>query len=559
MTFVPRRFFASLVALMLFCALLSAPLPAQAQAGTYNASTPAELIAAINAANADGLASTINLSSGAIFAFSSGTGGTALPTITGSMTIEGNSAILRRASTAGDLRLISVSGGTLVLNNITIEDGRASFNGGNIFITGALADVTISNSVIQRGLSGNLGGGIYKAAGLLRISSSRILNNTATSIGGGIFNVSSSLTIADSSLRDNRTTSSAGIGGAILNSDGASLTVQRSSFVGNSSATGAGIANQFNASTTLVNSTFSGNTGVGLWADSGQVNVFNSSFVNNGTGISRLNSATVTLTNSLLGGNSSANCNGAVSSGGNNLSSDNSCGLSGSGDQSNLNPQVAPLANNGGLTQTHALLFNSPAVDAGNSSVCSGEPVQGIDQRGASRSQGTACDIGAFESAFVPEVSLSKSPDEQVVVAGGTASFEIIVENTGDVPLRDLSVSDPLTPDCDQLIATLAIGERFTYACSAEDVQASFLNTASVSASPGNLLESDSAQVTVSEPGIALSKSADMTLATVNDLITYTYVITNTGNVSLSDVSLVDDQLGAITLPGTDLAPGALI
>lgn len=60
-----------------------------------------------------------------------------------------------------------------------------------------------------------------------------------------------------------------------------------------------------------------------------------------------------------------------------------------------LNPRVGALANNGGPTQTHALLAGSPAIDAGDSSYFPGN-----DQRGAGfpRVRGGRLDIGAFES-----------------------------------------------------------------------------------------------------------------------------------------------------------------
>src|SRR5262249_36369471 len=60
-----------------------------------------------------------------------------------------------------------------------------------------------------------------------------------------------------------------------------------------------------------------------------------------------------------------------------------------------LDTKLAPLANNGGATQTHALLAGSPAIDKGNN-------LNGLafDQRGAAspRIRGSAADIGAFEA-----------------------------------------------------------------------------------------------------------------------------------------------------------------
>jgi hypothetical protein len=69
------------------------------------------------------------------------------------------------------------------------------------------------------------------------------------------------------------------------------------------------------------------------------------------------------------------------------------CGFNNAvGDMQNTNPELGPLANNGGPTQTLALLSGGPAIDAGSDMAC-----PPIDQRGISRPQGPHCDIGAFE------------------------------------------------------------------------------------------------------------------------------------------------------------------
>ena len=64
-------------------------------------------------------------------------------------------------------------------------------------------------------------------------------------------------------------------------------------------------------------------------------------------------------------------------------------------------PLLGPLADNGGFTQTHALLPGSSAIDAGNSdpAVC-----PDTDQRGVARPIGNGCDIGAYE--FAPMIFL---------------------------------------------------------------------------------------------------------------------------------------------------------
>jgi hypothetical protein len=72
-----------------------------------------------------------------------------------------------------------------------------------------------------------------------------------------------------------------------------------------------------------------------------------------------------------------------------------SSGFGAAGDLFNVNPLLGPLADNGGLTFTCALLPGSAAIDAGNSA---GAPP--YDQRGVMRPQGAAFDIGAFEFVF---------------------------------------------------------------------------------------------------------------------------------------------------------------
>src|SRR5262249_13789623 len=67
------------------------------------------------------------------------------------------------------------------------------------------------------------------------------------------------------------------------------------------------------------------------------------------------------------------------------------------------NPQLGPLADNGGPTQTMALPSTSPAVDRGNNSGCAASPANNLDQRGINRpadgngDSNPVCDIGAYE------------------------------------------------------------------------------------------------------------------------------------------------------------------
>ena len=88
------------------------------------------------------------------------------------------------------------------------------------------------------------------------------------------------------------------------------------------------------------------------------------------------------------------NCAGTIADNGNNIQfPDNSCG----GTIATANPELGPLSTNGGITQTKAIGFGSPAFNAGNNATC-----LDIDQRGVSRPQDFICDIGSYEFIPVP-------------------------------------------------------------------------------------------------------------------------------------------------------------
>ena len=119
--------------------------------------------------------------------------------------------------------------------------------------------------------------------------------------------------------------------------------------------------------------------------------------VDSGAGIATATGAETNVRNSIIAHNrSDGDCftfaGGAVTSGGHNLDSDNTCTLRDANDLPRVDPLLGPLQDNGGPTFTHALLPGSPAIDAGYDAAA-----PETDQRGASRPWGMASDIGAFE------------------------------------------------------------------------------------------------------------------------------------------------------------------
>ncbi len=108
----------------------------------------------------------------------------------------------------------------------------------------------------------------------------------------------------------------------------------------------------------------------------------------------------VRIKNTLIAGNaSSINCEAAIHSEGYNISSDDTCHLTASGDRVVVDITLKPIAYNGGSAFTYALPALSPAVDGGDPAGCT-DPAGAVlatDQRGQNRAWGGRCDIGAFE------------------------------------------------------------------------------------------------------------------------------------------------------------------
>src|SRR5262249_13543893 len=107
---------------------------------------------------------------------------------------------------------------------------------------------------------------------------------------------------------------------------------------------------------------------------------------------------------------------GTIADAGYNISDDNTCGFTATGSLNNTNPMLNPagLSNNGGPTQTIALLSGSPAIDAIPVADCTDQartpnPII-TDQRLFPRpdSEENLCDIGAYEFADTPFIPFAR-------------------------------------------------------------------------------------------------------------------------------------------------------
>jgi hypothetical protein len=320
----------------------------------------------------------------------------------------------------------ALTGDLDILDDLTllVSGEQATINGGGldqvfeVFSTTVDINVSLSDVVIRNGGSAGSGGGI-----------------------GGIYNHDrSALTLTNVAILSNT-----GIGLYNVGAN-AALTVHNSTISGN---TASGIQNDGGA-VNINNSTLSGNSalnGGAIHANGGLVSLNNATITNNsatnGGGIRRV-SGTVLMKNTILAGNSASNgpnCypaspNWLTSTGNNLLGSMSGCGFaSAGGDQTGVSdPKLGPLLDNGGPTLTHALLSNSPALNAGNVSGCTNHSGDALseDQRGTDRPQGGRCDIGAYE---VPAVKLDNGGVFSVNEGSGSAAITARLDGASAYPV----------------------------------------------------------------------------------------------------------------------------
>ena len=448
-------------------------------------------------------------------------GPTGLPVISSTITIRGRNSTIRRESDAPEFRILAVaSSGDLTLHSTTVSGGSGVFlqylNGGGIANYGGTLTIT-NSSVSDNGVGyGGDGGGVYNNGTLTLTNSTVSGNGCGACYGGGIANTGT-LTGNNSAVTGN--TADYGRGGGVDNRG--TLTLSRSTVSDNHSRNGGGMSNTGTAK--LIDTTVSGNntftccgsgyiaTAGGGIANTGTLTVRNSTVSGNSTGIYgggglsngfrgasgsilTLSNSTVSDNNSIDGGGGVVNrgtlartlisgnesyssprereveSSGTVVANNHNLfGHDEDAGVVGfSPGPTDIVPSEGlgaifntTLANNGGPTRTHALIAGSPAIDASpDDADCAA-----TDQRGVTRPQGAACDIGAFEKGppvrcngriarilgTVGNDRLTGTPGPDVIdglagrdIIDGLEGNDIICGGTGDDKLFGGSGADAL-------------------------------------------------------------------------------------------------------------------
>lgn len=348
------------------------------QVTSINDSGPGSLREAIELANANGEADTIEfMVTGTIVLQSN------LPTLTESVVIQGsgtNELIIDGSQDYRPFRLGGAVGASYVIRDLTLRNGFSNDAGGAIVIL-SNASLILTRCIVEDSVALNQGGGIA-AYGPVQITDT-IIRANQSSFGGG----------------------------ALLQGTGHSL--KRSSILLNSAEIGGGIYVDSAASAEIENVTVAGNSasndsqnalGGGLAVISGSAAIRHSTFAFNladsGAGVAFIGAgAAAEFANNILDDNrtwadGTANCSGVVPNNFANLSTDGTCQIYGANDLEFVDPLLDSLDFYGGLTLSLLPRPGSPAVNSAENSLCASH-----DQRNRPRpeSPGGTCDRGAVE------------------------------------------------------------------------------------------------------------------------------------------------------------------
>jgi uncharacterized repeat protein (TIGR01451 family) len=324
--------------------------------------------------------------------------------------------------------------------NVTVATGEGF---GAVTISG----LTIANGRPLGSFPSSAGGGVSNSGPVTLNVVACTLNNNVADFGGGIFNFGAgTINITDSTLNNN--TANFGGGGGIYNSSTGNINLTNSTLSGNIAnndsleggtfGTGGAIANNSSGPVNVANSTLTGNS-----SDT------------NGGGIANNSSGVVQISNSIVALNT-ATTSGPDLSGtftANYTFVGNPAGATINGGTGNLNgnPQLGPLANNGGPTQTHLPQLGSTAIDAGDPAFA---PPPDGDQRGLPRVTGPRLDMGAVETNYTLTATAG-TPQSTAVNTTFPANLQATVAESG-TPVAGVQVT--FTPPASGPSGTFAGG-----------------------------------------------------------------------------------------------------
>ncbi len=387
----------------------------------------------------------------------------------------------------------------------------------------------LTNIAFSANLAALFGGGLYNSDSHPTLTNVALSGNAAFS-GGGIFNHNSQPTLTNLTVTGNQAVSGLTVGGlklpnatatvptggGMFNNDSSRPDIRSSIFWNNKDSSGTGTV-----SATIHN------------ADPGSIPGYEYSLIQSSGGSGAWNS-TFGFDN------------------GHNIDDDPLF-------RTAVDPSGAPTGG-GDLKLTHS----SPAIDTAFNSYNSSDTDLAGDPRIVDGDEnGTKLiDMGAYEFRYLEVVKTASKTSAQV---GETITYTYWITNTSTVTIDNLTATDDklgeVTLGTDTLAAGAGTSGTLTYTIRDSDPNP-LINIVSVSGTtPTPVLVGGSASALVGLPGapgspaISAKVTADKTAAAAGETITYTYLVTNTGDEALDNI-LANDSFGWINLDKSILAPG---
>jgi uncharacterized repeat protein (TIGR01451 family) len=225
-----------------------------------------------------------------------------------------------------------------------------------------------------------------------------------------------------------------------------------------------------------------------------------------------------------------------------------------------------------GQPETCTAIYTTTAADLAAGKVTNTATATGTPPSGPPVDSGPSTAV--VPAAQAPAITIVKSPTpEAFAAAGQTITYSYLVTNAGNVPLTGITVNDNLpglsAVNCPD--TTLGIGQpetcTATYVTTAADVAAgSIINTATAAGFPPGTTDvpvisgpSTAIVPTADAPAITVLKSAQpSTFSKAGQTITYSYLVTNAGNVPLTGITVNDNLpgLSAVNCPESTLPVG---
>ncbi|MBD3108283.1 DUF11 domain-containing protein [Bacillus sp. AGMB 02131] len=171
--------------------------------------------------------------------------------------------------------------------------------------------------------------------------------------------------------------------------------------------------------------------------------------------------------------------------------------------------------------------------------------------------------IKIANTAEKPSLAVTKTADKTQYMPGETVTYTIEVTNDGNVDLEGITLEDVFSKNdslADQQLTIegyegafdLAVNETASFTSTFVVPENDLADTTYknvVTATTGDTTGEDEETVIVNPTyAFTIEKTADKTEATVGDTVTYSIVVTNTGNKALTNVKVTDDMIGLDTV-----------